>query len=282
MRCHRLRLRRTLLAVIVAGAAPLTAQEQGGQRGGGAAAMEERFRKADRDGDGRLSPQELPAPELFRQWDQDGDGFVTLDEVRAFYAAKAAGQQSQAAPSSSSAGAKVSTESEWRVTGFIRQGQHQEASLEHAGLRPRFVREGDRLPGDLLVLEVNYDNRSVTLSDAKQTTVIRAENYMAPPPPPPKTATAQAQQGQWGGRQGRWGGGSGGQPWQQGGANRWNIPLPNGQSLDMKSYVARYGGVNAAMEQVRGLMERETDPERMRYRQTQMRILKAMGDSGMQ
>lgn len=170
-------------------------QEQAGQRGGEAAAMEERFRKADRDGDGRLSPQELPMPELFRQWDQDGDGFVTLDEVRSFFAAKAAGQQSQSASSSAAGGAKSSTESEWRVTGFIRQGQHQEANLERAGLRPRFVCEGDRLPGDLMVLEVNYDNRSVTLGNGKETIIVRGENYMAPPPPPPKSAMTQPQQG---------------------------------------------------------------------------------------
>ena len=36
------------------------------------------------------------------------------------------------------------------------------------------------------------------------------------------------------------------------------------------------------MEHVRGLIERETDREGLRYRQTQMRFLKAMGDSGMQ
>jgi len=281
MRCHRLHLRWIPLAAIVIGAASLAAQEQAGQRGGGAAAMEERFRKADRDGDGRLSPQEMPMPELFRQWDQDGDGFVTLEEVRGFYATKAEGRQQPPAASAAPAGAKTTTESEWRVTGFIRQGQHQEASLERAGLRPRFVCEGDRLPGDLLVLEVNYDARSVTLSNGKETIIVRAENYMAPPPVPPKTATAQAQQGQWGGWKNRRDG-AGGQLGMQGGANRWNIPLPNGQSFDMKSYVARHGGVNATMEHVRGLMERETDPERMRYRREQMRVLKAMSDSGMQ
>jgi hypothetical protein len=43
-----------------------------------------------------------------------------------------------------------------------------------------------------------------------------------------------------------------------------------------------WGGVNATMEHVRGLMERETDPERMRYRQEQMRLLKAMSQAGAQ
>jgi hypothetical protein len=280
MRCHRLHLRWIPLAAIVIGAASLAAQEQG-RAGAGAAAMEERFRKADRDGDGRLSPQEMPMPELFRQWDQDGDGFVTLDEVRGFYAAKAEGRQQPPAASAAPAGAKTTTESEWRVTGFIRQGQHQEASLERKGLMPRFVREGDRLPGDLMVLEVNYDARSVTLGNGKETIIVRGENYMAPPPAPPKTATAQPPQGQSGGWKNRWGG-AGGQSGMQGGANRWSIPLPNGQSFDMKSYVARYGGVNATMEHVRGLMERETDPERLRYRQAQMSILRAMSRAGAQ
>ena len=41
------------------------------------------FKQVDRDGDGKLSPQELPNAERFKQMDRDGDGFVTLGEAAA-------------------------------------------------------------------------------------------------------------------------------------------------------------------------------------------------------
>lgn len=43
---------------------------------------DERFRRLDRDGDGRLSADELRNPALLRRLDRDGDGFVTLEEAR--------------------------------------------------------------------------------------------------------------------------------------------------------------------------------------------------------
>ena len=49
---------------------------------------DERFRQLDRDGDGRLSREELRAPRLFDGMDADGDGLVTRDEERAFRAAR--------------------------------------------------------------------------------------------------------------------------------------------------------------------------------------------------
>jgi CubicO group peptidase (beta-lactamase class C family) len=45
--------------------------------------IEQRFEQLDRNGDGRLTPQELPNANLLRQLDQDGDGALTLDEVQA-------------------------------------------------------------------------------------------------------------------------------------------------------------------------------------------------------
>jgi arylsulfatase A-like enzyme len=52
-----------------------------GQRGQGRG-VQERFRQIDRNGDGKLSRDEVGRPALFRRLDQDGDGAVTLGEVR--------------------------------------------------------------------------------------------------------------------------------------------------------------------------------------------------------
>jgi len=71
---------------------------------------------------------------------------------------------------------------EWRVTGIIRQGQRVEVNMERSGLRPRFVREGDRLPGDVYVLWVNYTERSVTITNGKELVVRYAANGMVSPP----------------------------------------------------------------------------------------------------
>ena len=47
---------------------------------------DERFRRFDRDGNGRLSPDEVGNPQLFKRLDRNGDGFVTLEEARALEA----------------------------------------------------------------------------------------------------------------------------------------------------------------------------------------------------
>jgi hypothetical protein len=179
---------------------------------------------------------------------------------------------------------------EWRVTGFIRQGQHQEASIERTGLMPRFVREGDRLPGNVMVTDVDYDERSVRLSDGKETAIIRAENYMAPPPQPPKGS------GKFPPRPGFVPGGQvQGQGAGTAGANvtvqqatavrgqdgKWAIQFPNGRSYDLQGYTERHGGVKGSIQHVQELMANETDPERLSYRKEQLKALKAMQASGM-
>lgn len=58
--------------------------------------MQDMLKRLDRDGDGKLSPQELPNAERFKQMDANGDGFVTLEEAaKSFSGGGAAGGQSR-------------------------------------------------------------------------------------------------------------------------------------------------------------------------------------------
>ena len=56
---------------------PLPRRRAGARRG----RLQEAFRAADRDGDGKLSADEFPRPEIFKEVDRDGDGFVTREEA---------------------------------------------------------------------------------------------------------------------------------------------------------------------------------------------------------
>jgi arylsulfatase A-like enzyme len=60
------------------------ARAQGGGRGNaGGAQLEQRFRQLDRNGDGKLTADELRQPALFGRLDANGDGSVTLEEAQA-------------------------------------------------------------------------------------------------------------------------------------------------------------------------------------------------------
>jgi hypothetical protein len=68
-----------------------------------AGSLDERFKQLDKNGDGKLTRDEVPQTMPFDQWDANKDGVVTLEEVKAFYAklrAKggAAKPESQPAP----------------------------------------------------------------------------------------------------------------------------------------------------------------------------------------
>ncbi len=48
----------------------------------GRSSPEDRFRRLDRNGDGRVTPDELPRADLFKRLDRDGDGAITEAEAR--------------------------------------------------------------------------------------------------------------------------------------------------------------------------------------------------------
>lgn len=168
---------------------------------------------------------------------------------------------------------------EWRVTAFIRQGKQEEASLERTGIMARFVKEGDHLPGGIIVLDVKYDERQVVLGKGKETAIIQQETTMAPPPVTQAAAAKQAASAA-----------------AQAGAGkkmkiekatamrdengRWVVAFPNGRNLDMQSYVDRHGGAAGAIQHVQELMARETDPERLEYRKQQLQALQQMSVTG--
>jgi arylsulfatase A-like enzyme len=58
---------------------------QGPRRGG---TIEERFKEFDRNGDGKVTPDEFPRAETFKQMDKNNDGVVTLDEAKEFWAGR--------------------------------------------------------------------------------------------------------------------------------------------------------------------------------------------------
>jgi arylsulfatase A-like enzyme len=57
------------------------APAKGAPRAGG---IEERFKQYDKNGDGKLTPEEFPTPNL-KQMDKNNDGVLTLDEVKPYY-----------------------------------------------------------------------------------------------------------------------------------------------------------------------------------------------------
>ena len=50
---------------------------------GGLAGIQALFHAVDKNGDGKVTPDELPRPALFKRLDTNGDGAITLDEIKA-------------------------------------------------------------------------------------------------------------------------------------------------------------------------------------------------------
>ncbi|MCX8036918.1 MAG: sulfatase-like hydrolase/transferase [Candidatus Sumerlaeia bacterium] len=60
--------------------------KKAGVKGKAGGSLQNRFKELDRNGDGRLTADELPRPALFKQMDANGDGVVTLDEAKSAFA----------------------------------------------------------------------------------------------------------------------------------------------------------------------------------------------------
>ncbi|MCX6897408.1 MAG: hypothetical protein NT105_01790 [Verrucomicrobia bacterium] len=169
---------------------------------------------------------------------------------------------------------------EWRVTGMIRRGSHAEASLERTGVRARFVREGDQLSGGVTVMQVDYNNRSVTLAKGNETAVIQPENIMAAPPPPPKAIGMSQQPKNKDGKTGLWPNPPQKPTAMRDGNGRWHIVLPNGHSEDMHAYAEKYGGVKGATDYLKDHLQTPHRPEREEYHKQQLEALKQMQAAG--
>jgi hypothetical protein len=169
---------------------------------------------------------------------------------------------------------------EWRVTGMIRQGQHAQASMERTGVRARFVREGDLLPGGITVKQVDYNSRSVTLVKGNEPAVIQLENIMAAPPPPPKPAGTAQSFASKGGKPGLWPNPPQKPTAMRDGNGRWHVVHPSGQSEDMHAYAERYGGVKGAVDYIKTHLKTPHAPDREEYHHQQLEALKQMHAAG--
>lgn len=67
-------------------AAPQTAEPQTEKGTARSALIAALFKRADRNGDGKVTPDELQRPELFRRLDRNDDGYITLEEAQALTA----------------------------------------------------------------------------------------------------------------------------------------------------------------------------------------------------
>lgn len=165
-----------------------------------------------------------------------------------------------------------------RVTGIMRQGGHAQASIERPGVMARFVREGDSLTGGVMVLEVNYAQRNVTMTDGKDIVTLRVANVMAAAPRP----VVATQQPSSNNPQGGWPNPPDKVTAMSDGNGRWHVVFPNGRAMDMQAYAERHGGVQATIDHLREHVKNDDNPDRREFRVQQMRALKAMNKAGVQ
>jgi len=168
---------------------------------------------------------------------------------------------------------------DWRVTGFIRQGSRAQASMERAGLRSRFVSQGDRLPGDITVMQVDYANRSVTLAKGNETAVIEAESTMVAPPSPSKTAGTQPAANK-GNQQGSWPNPPQKTTAMRDGNGRWHVVFPNGRAVDMHAFAEQHGGIKGSVDYLKEHLQQQHSPGGQEFHAQQLEALKQMQAAG--
>jgi hypothetical protein len=97
--------------------------------------LQERFKHLDRNGDGKVTTDELPQSAFFKQRDKNGDGAITLEEAMAFLAeGSAASGATPRSPKESSSSSRVRSHT---PAASLRQG-------------PQPLRPGDRGVGRLV------------------------------------------------------------------------------------------------------------------------------------
>ncbi|MCX6910702.1 MAG: alpha/beta hydrolase fold domain-containing protein [Verrucomicrobia bacterium] len=86
----------TAITSLTAILACLTLSAQESPKPAAGSSLAERFKQLDKNGDGKLTAEEVPYGDFFKHWDQNSDGVVTLEEVKAFFASGKQRQRSSA------------------------------------------------------------------------------------------------------------------------------------------------------------------------------------------
>ena len=74
-----------IVALLLSGTISAISKAQAPPQQARGGVLADRFQQLDRNGDGKLTPDEFPRADTFKLMDKNHDGGVTLDEARAFY-----------------------------------------------------------------------------------------------------------------------------------------------------------------------------------------------------
>ncbi|MBL9153874.1 MAG: EF-hand domain-containing protein [Verrucomicrobiales bacterium] len=158
-----------------AGAFPFASLMAEDSPGGGSGAADAAFRRADRDGDGKVTRTELPQTELFQRFDQNADGHITLEETRAAFG-KTAGASGAL---SELRGLKGSVETLFQRADKNGDGQLDAAEVPRPGLFRLLDRDG---------------NATVTLEEAREALTLarnqKGDDIPTPTEPPQPVRTS--------------------------------------------------------------------------------------------
>jgi len=106
------------------------------------------FKKADKDGDGRLSRQEAPDQKSFDEADTDRDGFATVEELQVFLTNRSQGKLAAKKPAAKSVASKAS-----KLTPAPETYRKKEVTIFSDGTRmagdlylPADLKEGEKRP----------------------------------------------------------------------------------------------------------------------------------------